>query len=104
MDYIIILCTIDNIENARIISKNLVEEKLAACVNIIPNLTSVYTWENKIVEDKEYLMLIKTVKKYFEKIKTRIIELHPYEVCEVISVKIDEGSKPYLDWLKSSLS
>jgi len=103
MDYIIILCTINELEKAREISKILVEEKLAACVNILPNLTSIYSWEGQIVEDKEYLMLIKTEQKHFDKVKERIIKLHPYEVCEVISLKIDDGSKPYLDWITKSV-
>ena len=103
MDYILILCTINEIESARKISKTLVSEKLAACVNIIPNLTSIYTWNGQIEEDSEYLMLIKTKQTLFDKVKTRITELHPYETCEVISIKIDNGSKPYLDWINNSV-
>lgn len=103
MDLIIVLCTIDDLAKAKEIAHTLVEEKLAACVNIIPNISSVYSWENKTVEDNEYLMLIKSYKSMFEEIKTRISQIHTYDTPEIISIKIDNGSESYINWIKDSL-
>lgn len=103
MEYILIFCTINDIGKAKEISKTLVREKLTACVNILPNVTSIYSWEGEIVQDGEYLMIAKTKKELFKEVKERIIELHPYEVAEVISMDITDGSAPYLDWIKNSV-
>ena len=100
MKYILVLCTINSIESAKRISRELVGEKLAACVNIIPNLTSIYSWENKIVEDSEFLMLIKTKERLFEELKSRIVQLHEYDVQEIISFDIKDGLDKYLNWIK----
>lgn len=103
MDYILIFCTINDLETAKVISRVLVGEKLTACVNIIPKVTSIYFWNDEIVEDGEYLLIAKTKKELFDEVKSMIIELHPYEVAEVISIDINDGSKPYLDWIKNSI-
>lgn len=102
MEFIIILSTINDFLKAKEISHKLVEEKLAACINIIPQITSIYHWQNEITQDSEFLMLIKTTKTNFDKVKQKITELHPYEVPEIISLKLDDGSAPYLDWIKHS--
>ena len=67
-----------------------------------PSSSGVYFWKDEIVEDEEYLMLIKTKNILFDELKQRIIELHPYEVAEVVSLKIDNGSKAYLEWIGNS--
>lgn len=102
MEYIIVLCTINDITKAKEISKNIINNKLAACVNIIPKISSIYYWNDKIVEDEEYLMLIKTRKNLFEALKSEIIKLHPYDVPEIVSLNISDGSKTYLDWISAS--
>ncbi len=102
MEYIIVLCTINDINQAKEIARITVEEKLAACVNIIPEVTSIYFWNDEVTQDKEYLMLFKTRKMLFEELKFKILKLHPYDTPEVVSIKIDEGSKNYLDWIGSS--
>ncbi len=102
MEYIIVLCTINDLEKAKEIAKIIVEEKLAACANILPKGTSIYFWKEEVVEDEEYLMIFKTRKMLFEELKFKLLKLHPYDTPEVISVKIDEGSKNYLDWISSS--
>lgn len=102
MEFIMIFCNINDLESAKVISRVLVGEKLAACVNIVPKISSVYFWDEKIVEDEEFLMLIKTRKSLFEEVKSMILEMHPYEVPEVISINIEEGSKDYFNWISDS--
>lgn len=101
-EYRIVLCTIDSIENAKKLAHNLVKDKLAACVNIVSGVTSVYEWKNEICEDNEYLLIIKTKSDLYEKLEAKIKELHPYEIPEIVSLKIDKGSKSYLDWIKNN--
>ena len=74
----LILSNTNSIENAKLIANTLVKDKLAACVNIIPQIKSIYFWNNEITEDDEYLMVIKTKKELFENVKNKIVELHPY--------------------------
>lgn len=103
MDSIVILCTTNSQESALNIAQTLVKNKLCACVNIIPKVYSVYSWKDKIETDEEYLMLIKTKKDLFEQVNQKIQEIHPYEVPEVISLDITEGSKSYLDWIVANV-
>ena len=102
-NFILVFCTIDNIDVAKTISKHLVENNFAACSNIIPNITSIYRWEGKVCEDSEYLMIIKTKTSLFSCVKEEIQKLHPYDVPEIIAIPISDGSKAYLDWLTSSV-
>lgn len=102
MEYIVIFCTTNNKENAELIGHSLVQEKLAACTNIIPKMTSIYSWNNQIVKDEELLLLIKTKKELFDDVKNKILSLHSYDVPEIISIDIKEGSKPYLDWINEN--
>ena len=102
MEYIAIFCTTNSIENAELIGNTLVQEQLAACTNIIPKLTSIYSWDNQIVKDGEVFLIIKTRKELFEDVKNKIITLHNYEVPEIIAIDIKEGSKPYLEWIKEN--
>ena len=102
LEYRIDLCTIDSIKNANELAHNLVKARLAACVNIVSGVTSVYEWENAICEENEYLLIIKTKSDLYKKLETKIKEFHPYEVPEIISLKIDNGSKSYLDWIEKN--
>lgn len=101
MDYCIIMVTSSNIEESKKIAHFLVENKLAACVNIIPQIISVYSWQENINEDNECLLIIKSRKSMFKKIKKAVLELHSYEVPEIIMLPIKEGHKAYLRWLKN---
>jgi len=87
--------------NAKEIAKQIIEKQLAACVQIVPQIESVYRWEGKVCEDNEALLLIKTHQKAVDKLTSLLLELHPYDVPEVVSVKMEpeEGNQMYLKWL-----
>ncbi|XP_023222905.1 protein CutA homolog isoform X1 [Centruroides sculpturatus] len=91
--------TVPNDEVAKKLADGLVSKKLAACVNVIPNIYSVYEWKNEIQKDPELLLMIKTRSSRLEELTTYVRENHPYEVCEVISVPIQQGNLPYLQWI-----
>ena len=95
----IILTTAGSAEEARKIATALVEQRLAACVNIVPQVESVYRWQDKVETAREWLLVIKTSQKRYKAIEKAIRELHSYELPEVVSVAIEGGSKDYLKWL-----
>lgn len=100
MTYCVINCTTANKEDAENIAKQLVSKKLIACCNIIPAITSVYEWEEKLCCDEECLMIIKTKTSLFGQVKEEIKKLHKYEVPEIICLPIINGNKDYLDWIE----
>ncbi|MFV1997903.1 MAG: divalent-cation tolerance protein CutA [Acidiferrobacterales bacterium] len=95
----IVLCTCPDPETATKIAKVLVDDGLAACVNIQPSVASVYRWQGKTETATESLMIIKSLAENYSQIEKKIVELHPYELPEVIAVPIVAGLKPYLAWL-----
>ncbi|CAI2177852.1 11525_t:CDS:2 [Funneliformis geosporum] len=88
---------------AKRLSRGLVEGKLAACVNVIHGITSLYWWDGKIEETTEQMLVIKTEEKHVRELTDYVNKKHGYEVPEVISIKIDKGSTRYLDWIKDSV-
>ena len=100
-NYIVVFVTTNSAKEAKKISRTLVEEKLAACCNIISPIQSIYQWQGKICEDKEILIMLKTKKNLFKQVDARVRELHSYEVPEVIAIPIVEGSDKYMSWLKN---
>jgi periplasmic divalent cation tolerance protein len=96
---LLVLCTCPDADSAARIARTLVGERLAACVNRVPGLTSLYRWQGEIHEDNEVLLLIKTRRERFEALRARIVELHRYDVPEVIALEIAAGHAPYLEWL-----
>ncbi len=88
---------------ARNIAQYLVTEKLAACVNIVSNINSIYCWQDELHCDTEVQLLIKTDDSKFEALNDRINQLHPYDVVEVIALNIQQGDKHYLNWITNSL-
>jgi periplasmic divalent cation tolerance protein len=100
---IIILTTVSSKEEGEKIASKLVENKLAACVNILPKMTSVYRWENKINKDDELLLIIKTVEYLEQEVYEFIRDSHSYEVPEIITLNIQNIDKKYSEWLNSSI-
>lgn len=100
---LVVFVTTATHEEAASIANTLVTERLAACVNIIPAVESVYRWEGKVTRDREALMIIKTTDERYPEVERRIKELHSYSTPEVIALKIDRGSAGYLDWLRGSV-
>ena len=101
MSYITVLSTASNIDEAKKIANELVKNHLAACVNIVKNIVSIYEWKGEFCEDEEILMIIKSKKSKFEDIEKKIKELHSYEVPEVILLDIKDGNQDYFSWIDS---
>jgi periplasmic divalent cation tolerance protein len=99
---LVVLCTCPDLASAERIAETLVGERLAACVNILPGLTSIYRWENQTQRDTELLLLIKTQQTVYSRLEARIRELHPYQIPEIIALPIQAGSAAYLDWIADS--
>jgi len=95
------LCTCPDRDTAARIARTLVEERLAACVNLLPGITSVYRWQDRVETDEEALLLAKTTPERLQALTTRIVELHPYDVPEVVAVEIGGGLPAYLEWIAS---
>jgi periplasmic divalent cation tolerance protein len=102
-DKVLVLTTAGSESEARKIAHALVERRLAACVNVIPRIQSVYRWQGKVEHAVEYLLLIKTVKSREEEVRAAIRELHSYELPECIAIPIESGSAEYLKWLSDSV-
>jgi periplasmic divalent cation tolerance protein len=98
-NHIVTLCTVPDRESGERIAHTLVEERLAACVNLVPGLTSVYRWQGKVEKEAECLLIIKTGVSRFEVLKQRIKALHPNELPEIIALPIIHGDAAYLNWL-----
>jgi periplasmic divalent cation tolerance protein len=100
---LVVLCTLPEQEVAARIAGILVQEQLAACVNIIPGLTSVYRWKDAVHRDDEVLLLIKSTAAMYSRLEQRIQALHPYELPEIIAVPIQTGQADYIQWINDSL-
>jgi periplasmic divalent cation tolerance protein len=96
---LVVLVTTPTAEKAAEIARALVEERLAACGNVVPGLRSIYRWEGKVQDDAEALLVLKTTRARFEALRERVLALHPYEVPEVIAVPVEAGSAAYLAWI-----
>jgi periplasmic divalent cation tolerance protein len=101
-DCIAVLVTVGSPEEGERISDTLVNEQLAACVNRIGPIRSVYRWENAVHHDDEYLLIIKTRGTLFDSVRTRVQALHSYRTPEVIALPISAGADAYLDWLRDA--
>jgi len=102
-EHCLVVSTCPDQQSAELIAKALVEEKLAACVNIIPGLTSIYQWQGNIEKSSELLLIIKTKPGAWSRIKSAIINRHPYELPEIISIPITHGLPGYLSWIDENV-
>jgi len=98
-DALLVFTTLPSADKAAELAKALVEERLAACANLLPAIRSIYRWQGKLQDENEVVVLLKTRAEHLERLKLRILELHPYEVPEVLAVPVEAGYQPYLDWL-----
>jgi len=89
--------------DAQSLARTLIEEQLAACVSVLPGVKSFYTWKKELCEEEETLLFIKTSKRKFSALESRICQIHSYEIPEIICLSIEKGYAPYLDWLNQSL-
>ena len=101
-DELIVFVTVPSGEDASRIGESLVSERLAACVNVVPGIESIYRWEGEVTRDAEWLMIIKTTDGRFEEMERRVKALHVYTTPEVIGLEISRGSDDYLKWIRES--
>jgi periplasmic divalent cation tolerance protein len=102
-DVLITLVTVPSPPIAARIATALVKERLAACVNVVPGVRSIYAWKGKVCDDRELLLVIKTTRRRYLELERRVKALHPYKVPEVIAVPVRRGSAEYLAWLRESV-
>lgn len=103
-EVLVVLCTFPDADRARQIGTVLVERQLAACVNILPSVESIYRWKGEVNRDGEALALIKTTADGYPALEAALVELHPYEVPEVIALEVAAGSAGYLGWVAGEVA
>ena len=97
------LTTVVSLDEGRRMARALVERRLAACVNLVPNLTSVYRWQGAVEEAEEVLLVMKTTEDQLGALEAAVRELHSYEVPEFLALRVEAASQPYLEWLLDSV-
>ena len=100
----VVLTTAPDADVARSLATRVVEERLAACANVVPGVTSIYRWEGAVQEDSEVLVILKTTPAGYGHLRDRIAELHPYEVPEILVLDTPEGSADYMRWVADEVS
>lgn len=100
MEFIVIYCTVPNKKEGRIIAKALIENSIAACVNIVDKIESIFSWNGEMMEEKEAMMIIKTKKEHFKNVSHIIHKLHSYNVPEIIAMPIIQADETYLKWIE----
>ncbi|NNE90050.1 MAG: divalent-cation tolerance protein CutA [Verrucomicrobiales bacterium] len=99
----VVLSTFPDLEKARQIGTTLVESQLAACVNLIPQIESIYAWKGEIQRDSEVLALIKTTEAGFDALEKKLADLHPYDVPEIVALPVTAGGETYLKWVRETI-
>ncbi len=97
---VVTLTAVSSEEEAARLGKTLVEERLAACVNVVPDVRSFYRWKNSLCDEREWILVIKGRRSQFDRLKERILELHSYELPEVLCLGVTGGHGPYLQWIE----
>ena len=100
----LVLCTCPDQATAQNIAEHLIDRQLAACVNILPGITSIYQWQGKRESSQEHMLLIKTTNAAYDILEQTLSDLHPYELPEIIAVPIARGSDAYLDWINQQVA
>ena len=101
-DTVVTLTAAGSAEEAARLARILVEERLAACVNVVPGVRSFYRWKNALCDESEWILLIKGRRSLFNRLKDRILELHSYDLPEVLCLDVAGGHGPYLQWIEES--
>jgi periplasmic divalent cation tolerance protein len=103
-DKIVVFTTCESQDQAEQLARHLIEDRLAACVNILPGARSIYRWKDKIEDASEFVLVIKSRRDVFDKLRAAIVRLHSYEIPEVIALPVVDGSDAYLKWLDRELA
>ena len=103
MSYRLVITTCPSMEEAEALAEKVLEARLAACVNIVPGVLSLYEWQGKLEREQEFMLLIKSRSEGFPELEKLVQASHSYELPELIAVPIDEGSAPYLNWIDAQL-
>jgi len=101
-DFLLVLSTCPDAATAERIARALVEESLAACVNVVPGVRSIYLWNGAVQDTQEFLMIAKTTATRVEELRVRLVDIHPYEVPEVVAVRLADGHDAYLRWIAAA--
>jgi periplasmic divalent cation tolerance protein len=101
---LIVLTTVPNVSEAESLAAKIIDARLAACVQVLPQMTSFYTWEGKTQREPEHLLLIKTLDSKYDELERFIRENHSYSVPEIVAIDAARESPPYLEWMKDLLS
>lgn len=103
MSYAVVLVTTPSLEEGQRIARAVLEQRLVACVNLVPGIQSLFWWEGKLEEAAETLMVMKTKEAAVPRLIEAISMMHTYSVCEVISLSVTDGNRPYLDWIDETV-
>jgi periplasmic divalent cation tolerance protein len=102
-EHVVVFCTVGQTQDVEALARALVEQRLVACVNVVPSVTSIYRWQGKIERDEERLLVMKTRADRFEELRAAIMARHSYEVPEIVAVPLVAGHAPYLAWIDESV-
>lgn len=103
-ELLVVFITAGNLDEGRKIAAELVGQRLAACVNILPQIESLYRWQGEVCRDNEVMLVAKTTRERFQALETAVRGLHSYQVPEIIALPIERGFEPYLKWLQESVT
>ncbi|MBI4591482.1 MAG: divalent-cation tolerance protein CutA [Candidatus Rokubacteria bacterium] len=103
VDTLVVLVTVPSIDAGTMLARALVEERLAACVNVVPGVRSIFFWEGRLQEESEALLVVKTGRDRYEALQRRILALHPYSVPEVLALPVESGFPAYVAWVRESV-